>query len=81
MVATSSQLVIHDDVSSDTVSATTANGNGGIVLAMIKNWLRSLLTTSPQHQSAVEAVAVHGVYAPAEALSLLEHGGARAERR
>lgn len=37
MVATSSQLVIHDGVSSDMVSATTANGNGGIVLAMIKN--------------------------------------------
>ena len=37
MVATSSQLVIHNGVSSDMVSATTSNGNGGIVLAMIKN--------------------------------------------
>uniref|UniRef100_A0A0E0F1T3 Uncharacterized protein n=1 Tax=Oryza meridionalis TaxID=40149 RepID=A0A0E0F1T3_9ORYZ len=69
MVATSSQLIIHDSVSSDMVCAAAASSNDGIVLSMIKNWLR------------MEVVVVHGAHAPAEALSLLEHGEARVERR
>nr|BAD28740.1 hypothetical protein [Oryza sativa Japonica Group] len=37
----SNSSIIHDGVSTDMVSAAADRGNGGIVLSMIKNWLRS----------------------------------------